>query len=191
MELEEKLKNWFVPLSCREQTLRSAYNDLQEFGLKQDEVPLIIQWVENPRFDLPGIDLFHGATDIEKHDYIHILLGRGIQSKDEAFVLGFTMGSTNRVTTAEERLYTFFAKHLYPRNYRFTDEETHVYKDAVKLGYVSDCQPLSEIDYTPYLDWKLGDIRRALGIEEDLLRAYYAIEKRRYPDSFDSQRLLD
>ena len=152
MNLEEKLQNWFIPLSCSDQTLRSAREELQAFGLKQDEVPLIIQWVENPRFDLPGVDLFHGATDIVKHDYIHILLGRGIQSKDEAFVLGFTMGSTNRVTTAEERLYTFFAKYLYPRAYRFTEEETHVYKDAVKLGFISDCQPLSEVDYTPYLD---------------------------------------
>ncbi|ETW97720.1 MAG: hypothetical protein ETSY2_44115 [Candidatus Entotheonella gemina] len=114
-----------------------------------------------------------------------------LPSKDEAFVLGFTMGSTNRVTTAEERLYTFFAKYLYPRGYRFTEEETHVYKDAVKLGFVSDCQPLSEVDYTPYLDWKLSDIRRELGVEEDLLRAYYGIEKRRYPKSPESQRLLD
>ncbi len=71
------------------------------------------------------------------------------------------------------------------RHYRKPD------KDAVKLGFVSDCEPLSEVDYAPYLDWKLEDIRRELGIEEDLLRAYYAIEKRRYPESSDSQRLLD
>lgn len=41
------------------------------------------------------------------------------------------------------------------------------------------------------MHWELGDIRRELGIEEDLLRAYYAIEKRRYPEAMDSQRLLD
>ena len=34
-------------------------------------------------------------------------------------------------------------------------------------------------------------VRHALGIETDLLRAYYAIERRRYPDSPESQRLLD
>ena len=112
MDLQKKIENWFVPLSCSGKTLSSAYQELQEFGLKQEEIPYIIQIVENPKFDLPGGDIFHGKTDIETHDYLHIILGRGILAKDEAFVIGFTMGSSNRVTSTEENLYSFFAKYF-------------------------------------------------------------------------------
>jgi hypothetical protein len=47
-----------------------------------------------------------------------------------------------------------------------------VFRDAVKLGFVSDCRSLASVDYGRYLDWPLGDIRRDLNLEEDLLRAY-------------------
>ena len=190
MDLKEKIERWFVPLSCNDKTLSSAYQELQEFGLKQEEIPYIIQIVENPKFDLPGGDIFHGKTDIETHDYLHIILGRGVLAKDEAFVIGFTMGSTNRVTSTEENLYSFFAKYLYPKAYRFTDDDLHVFKDAVKLGFISDCQSLSEVDYSRYLQHPLEEIREDLGIETNLLQAYYSIEKRRYPESIESQRLL-
>jgi len=191
MDVEEKVKNWFIPLSDSDKTLMQACEELQSFGLKQNDVPYIIQIVENPKFDLPGFDIFHGAVNLQTHDYIHIILGRGLLPKDEAFVIGFTMGSTDRVTATEERLYAFFAKFLYPREYRFTDDDVRIFKDAVRLGFVSDCKPLPQIDYSQYLHWPLREIRKALGIEEDLLRAYYAIEKRRYPTSPESQRLLD
>ena len=190
MNLEDQINRWFIPLSSQEQTLRGAYEELQSFGMKQDDVPYIIQMVENPKFDLPGFDIFHGATNLETHDYLHILLGRGIRPKDEAFVIGFTMGSTDRVSTTEERLFSFFTKYLYPKNYRFTEDDLRVFRDATKLGFISDCEPLHKVDYAPYLDWPLRRVREKLRIEEDLLRAYYAIEKRRFPDSMESQRLL-
>ena len=170
--------------------LAEAHRTLQPMALQQREVPLLVQLVENPRFDLPGVEIFSGATDLRKHDYLHILLGRGLLSKDEAFVLGFTMGSTNRVGEVEERLFTLIARYVYPKTYRFDDEDVAVYKDAVRLAYVSDCRPLAEVDFNSMLDWPLGRIRQEVGVEEDLLRAYYAIEARRYPKSVESQRLL-
>ena len=184
-------RDWRVPLLAGERTLRAAYETLRPFGADQREIPLIIQLVENPKYDLPGIDIFPGATDLHTHDMIHIVLGRGLLAKDEAFVIGFTMGSTDRVGATEEGLYGFFAKYLFPKIYRFGDDEMVVFKDAVRLGYISDCRSLAEVDYDAMLDWTLGRIRAELGVEEDLLRAYYAIEKRRYPNSPESQRLLD
>jgi hypothetical protein len=38
--------------------------------------------------------------------------------------------------------------------------------------------------------WSLRRIRKAVGLEEDLLRAYYNVEAKRYPQSVESQRLL-
>lgn len=183
-------RTWCVPLSSATRTLREAYETLRPIGLHQRDIPFIIQLVEHPRYDLPGIDLFPGAVDLRTHDLIHIVLGRGLLVKDEAFVIGFTMGSTDRVGATEEGMYAFFSRYIFPSGYRFGDEEVRVFKDAVRLGYVSDCRSLSKVNYDPLLDVPLGKVRAELGIEEDLLRAYYAIEKHRYPHSPESQRLL-
>ena len=183
-------RDWLVPLSRSEITLRAAHETLKPYARAQSDIPLLVQLVENPRFDLPGVEIFSGATDLRTHDGIHMLLGRGLLAKDEAFVLGFTMGSSNRVGQIEETLFTLIARYLYPKAYRFGDEDVAVYKDAVRLGYISDCKPLADIRFGPMLDWPLRRIRRAIGLEEDLLRAYYAIEARRYPKSVESQRLL-
>ena len=178
-----------MPVSRAGLTLAEAHRTLQPIAMQQRDVPLLVQLVENPRFDLPGIEIFSGATDLRKHDYLHMVLGRGLLPKDEAFVLGFTMGSTNRVGEVEETLFTLIARYLYPKTYRFDDEDIAVYKDAVRLAYISDCRALADVDFDPMLDWPLGRIRMEISVEEDLLRAYYAIEARRYPESVESQRL--
>ena len=183
-------KDWHIPFSQHGITLREAKDSLAKLGAKQEDIPLMIQLVENPRFNIPGFDFFHGAVDLATHDAIHILLGRGLLPKDEAFVIGFTMGSTDQVTTMEENLYAVFTKHLYPKVYQFNDEEIRIFKDATKLGFVSDCRPLDKIDYAKYLDWKLGDIRRDIGLEGDLILAFYRIEQKRFPASKAIQRLL-
>ncbi|MEO1862305.1 MAG: hypothetical protein ABGY13_04425, partial [Verrucomicrobiia bacterium] len=190
MTTDEKVENWFIPLSTTDITLQQAHSQLEEFGLEQEDVPLIIQLVENPKYDLPGIDIFHGATNLDTHDYIHILLGRGVMIKDEAFVLGFTMGSSNRVTTTEERLFGFLTKYIYPKNYQFTDQDLDVFKDAVRLGFISDCQSLAKVDYKKYIEWPVQKIRDEIGLEVDLLKAYYAIEAKRYPHVKECRRNL-
>jgi hypothetical protein len=189
-DIQIKVRHWHIPLSREELTLRQAADELAVLGLKQDDVPLIVQLIENPRFDFPGLDVFHGATGLVAHDRIHVLLGRGLLAKDEAFVIGFTMGSTDRVSQTEERLYGFFSKYFYPKSYSFSDEDYRVFQDAVRLGFISDCKPLSEVDLESLLDLSLADARKKIGIEPELLRAYYAIEQKRYPHSFESQRLL-
>ena len=185
------IKSWHIPFSRDQMTLRQGLASLAKIGSMQQEIPLMIQLVENPQYDIPGFDIFHGAVDIRTHDCIHILLGRGLLTKDEAFTIGFTMGSTNRVSTLEETLFALISKYLYPKLYRFDDEAIRIFKDAVKLAFISDCQPLNRIDYSTLLDWPLRKIRKHIGIEKDLLRSYYRIEKKRYPKSSASGRLLD
>lgn len=190
MSLPKQVREWFIPLHNDQQILAEAYAQMKSIALEQESIPLIVQLVENPKYDLPGIDIFSGATDLATHDYIHILLGRGVLPKDEAFVIGFTMGSTNRVGDWEEKLYGLFTKHLYPKSYRFSEEDFQVYKDAIRLGYISDCQPLNEVDYPSLAHLSIKEARDKIGIETDLLQAYYHIEARRYPESYESQRLI-
>lgn len=184
------LKSWITPLSDETTTLRQAYASLMEIGNSQDEVPLVVQLVENPRFNLRGLGLFKGRVTLEQHDYIHILLGRGLTLIDEAFVIGFTMGSTDRVSTAEQTLFGIINKLLYPKPYRFTEDGMKIFRDAVALAYVSDCPPLQSVDFTHLLDLPLAEARHSIGLETDLLRAYYQIEARRHPQCTASQRLL-
>lgn len=191
MAVPKALEQWFIPLSESSRTLGEAYTDMQSIGYRQEAIPLIIQLVENPKYALAGLNIFSGQTDLQTHDYIHLILGRGVMPKDEAFVLGFTMGSTNRMTAIEENLYGLFSRFLYPRDYRFNEEDFQVYKNAVRLAYISGCQPLDTVDYASLLERPLGEIRQQLGIETDLLAAYYRIEKNRYPDAMESRRLVN
>ena len=183
--------DWHIPLSSTELTLREALDSLAAVGARQQEIPLIVRLLENPKYRLPGVTLFHGAADLRVHDRIHILLGRGLLMEDEAFTIGFTMGSTKRVRRAEEWLFGKLARRAYPHPYRFDDNAVCIFNDAVRLGGISGCQPLNRIDYDRQLDSPLGSIRREVGLETDLLLAYYRIEKERYPASRASQRLLD
>lgn len=190
-KFSEFLKTWIVKLHDDGQTLREAYESLMEVGNSQDEVPLIVQLAENPKFHFGGLGFFKGRVTLEQHDYIHILLGRGLTLIDEAFVIGFTMGSTDRVSTREQRLFSFINRILYPKPYRFCEDGMKVFRDAVALAYVSDCAPLEEVDFEPLLDLPLRKVRERLKVEVDLLRAYYRIEAKRYPDCAASRRLLE
>jgi len=190
MSVTIAFEDWHIPFSRDQITLRKARESLSATGAKQEDIPLMIQLVENPRYHVPGLKFFHGAVDLATHDSIHILLGRGLLPKDESFVIGFTMGSTDQVTTMEETLYALFAKHLYPKVFQFKDEEIRIFKDATKLGFISNCRPLDKIDYSRYLDWKIEDIRQDIGLESDLILAYYRIEQKRCPGAKASQRLL-
>lgn len=190
-KFSEHLKTWITKLGDDARTMRDAYTSLISIGNSSDEVPLIVRLAENPDYHFSGLGFFKGRVTLEQHDYIHIILGRGLTLMDEAFVLGFTMGSTDRVSTQEANLFNWINQILYPKPYRFTPEGTQVFKDAVALAYVSDCTPLETVDFQPMLDWPLRKIREAINLETDLLRAYYRIEARRYPDCRASQRLLD
>ncbi|MBL1276831.1 MAG: hypothetical protein COB30_012175 [Ectothiorhodospiraceae bacterium] len=191
MEDPNHYSQWHLPVAHDQMCLSEAIDSMQRVGAGQQEIPLMIQLVENPNYRIPGFTLFHGAVDLAQHDCIHIMLGRGLLEMDEAFTIGFTMGSTNKVSTTEERLFSLVSQYLYPKIYQFSADDIAVFRNAVRLGYISSCVPLDEVDFSLYYNWAISDVREALGIESDLLRAYFSIEKTRYPKSVASQRLLD
>lgn len=183
-------RDWHIPWSRSDITLREGLDYLDTLAARADEIPLLIKLIENPRYKIPGVTLFHGAVELRQHDCIHLVLGRGLLPKDEAFVIGFTMGSTGAVNTVEETLFCKIARHLYPRIYRFDHEDEQIFRDAVKLGAISRCESLDNADFQPLLDLPLRDARLNLGIEPELIEAYYHIEKKRFPAAKASQRLI-
>ncbi len=184
-----ELKTWITHLYEEVITLQQAFDSLEIIGNRDSEVPLVIRLMENPKFELKGLGIFKGRVSLCVHDYIHIVLGRGLQPIDEAFVIGFTMGSSNRVSTQEKEIFSFIAKKFYPCPYRFSEIGVQIFKDAVHLGYVSDCQPLDKVDWNPLLPLPLKEVRSRIGLETDLLQSYYNIAARRYPDCPVCQRV--
>ncbi len=183
-------KRWLLPLSWGHLTLRDAFQYLGVVGAPQGKIPEVIRWTEGKDSHLVK-QFFYGGVDLRAHDYIHILLGRGLLPKDEAFVIGFTMGSTNRLHSMNEDAFAYIAKHHYPNAYRMDDESREVFLDASKLGFISDCLPLDQIDFSPFLDLTVDEVRKRINLRPDLLEAYYRdVEQVRFPNDPASRRLL-
>jgi hypothetical protein len=54
--------DWHIPLSRGELTLREGLDSLTAVGARQQEIPLIVRLLENPKYRLPGMTLFHDAV---------------------------------------------------------------------------------------------------------------------------------
>lgn len=163
---------------------------LMEVGNSQEEVPLIVRLMENPAFDMPPLSMFRGRVSLHQHDCIHLILGRGTTLMDEAFTIGFTMGSTKRMGTSATDLFAKVAERIYPKEYRFSPAAARVFRDAVHLAAISDCPHLDAVGFEPLMDLPLTEVRKRLHIEEELLTAYYKVEAQRNPTIPACRRLL-
>ena len=188
---KKELRDWHLPLGRGEVSMRDALAEVLTFGNAQTEVPLMVRLIENPSYRIPGLEIFHGAVTLRQHDFIHLILGRGFTLADEAFVIGFTMGTTDKVSTLEAWMYCMAASHLYPKAYRFKPDHARIFRDAVAAGYISACLPLDTFNFEEVIDLSLREIRMRLGLEIDLLQSCYRIEAKRFPHLLGSRRLVE
>ena len=179
-------EKWHIRLG-RQLKLGEAKDTMRSFTLAQEDVPLIIKLTENPEYFTSK--LFTGAVDLFAHDCIHIILGRGLLVKDEAFVIGYTMGSAKKMWRWRRNLFMWICKNLYPEGYEFGEEERFVFYCGVMAGSKCDVD-LSEIKFNELLNYELAEVRHLLGVDEELLRCYYCTEKRLFKDSVESKRLV-
>lgn len=187
-EKEELANEWNPRIGVTHySTLKEELVSMEPFKLEQSEVPLIIRITENPKYD---IGVFPGSVSLYSHDCIHILLGRGVLPKDEAFVIGFTMGSTGRMNLSRESLFTFVTQHLYPEGYRFSAEDILVFKMGIWLSSQMNCKDLSSINFKEHEDYQLFDLRKKIGLDTKTLRYYYYLERQSFPNCRESQRLV-
>ena len=186
MERQAELAaNWHHPLSKGSNNLKTVLDGMKEFKLAQQDVPLIIKLTENPKYFTSK--LFTGAVDLFSHDCIHVLLGRGLLPKDEAFVIGYTMGSGKKMSRWRRNLFLWICKYLYPEGYKFTEEERYIFYSGVMAG--SRCSTdLSKVQFDKLQNMKIDYIRKLLDIDKELLKCYYCTEKRLF-NGKESQRL--
>jgi len=174
---------WNPGLDNDADTLGSVYATLP--GLAQEQINWLVQLLENPRSPLA----LTGAIDLFAHDCVHILLGRGLLAQDEAFVIGFTMGTSKTISRFQRAVFKFAARFLYPKIYRFTAQECRVFELGIEAGKLSACSEIYDVDFRRLLSEPLGKIRRMLGIDTEFLRFLYEKEVRLLPNTTVSRRL--
>lgn len=96
------------------------------------DVPEIIRKYENPE----SPDALPGAISLERHDCIHVLLGRGLHVQDEAFVIGATMGAASDITGEIVDFFAEVSTTQYPEHWRF--EEAHIASLRLGVGFAMD-----------------------------------------------------
>ena len=149
------------------------------------DVPWYVRLLENPKSPVA----LAGAVDLFTHDCIHLVLGRGLLPQDEAFVLGFTLGTSARCRPWHARLLGFCARYLYQSSYRFSDLDHDVFHYAVAAGRTSKVLPLDDVAFRTLIDQPLALVRTRIGVSSRLLSEIYRGERLRWPHTAASQRL--
>lgn len=182
-------QDWHIPLHQDVMTLGEALASLPA-PAEMLESPLMLRLQRDPELSFLGRLAFRVELDQHQHDCIHVLLGRGLLPMDQAFVLGFTIASSKKGSLPEHKVNAEIGRHFNTNAGLFSDTEYALFKEGIKLAYLSYCAPLENFDFRPWLEQSLRKLREAAGLEAELLLAYYAVEKHRYPHASASQRLL-
>ena len=176
-------RRWCPGLDNDDLTMRQVLATLP--AAPPQAIPWVVRLFENPR----GWLRLHGAVDLASHDMIHVLLGRGLLGQDEAFVIGFTMGSTKAVSRLERWFFKFVAAHVYPPPYRIPRPILAAYDLGLEAGRTMGVRDIHRTVHARLLDRPLGALRHELGIDRRRLTDFYARERAALPDTPASLRL--
>ena len=130
----------------------------QESYKVQSQIHWFVWLLENPNSPIS----LTGAIDLENHDLVHILLDRGMDIRDEAMVIGFTMGNSTGTSSMVKWLFEFCARYLYPAGYKFNDADIVEFNRGYAYGYTRPKRNihLERFDVTQ----NISDIREKWGI---------------------------
>ena len=151
----------------------------------ESAIPWVVRLFENPSSWLR----FRGAVDLEDHDVLHALLGRGLQDQDEAFVLGFAMGTAKRVGRIERSVFKFVLNRLYPEPYRIPRYLQPAFDIGIECGQLTGIKNLYKQPLKEFRGMTLGEAREACGIDMQILRQFFEREQERIPFTIASLRL--
>lgn len=151
-------------------TLKNVYQTLK--GDKQSDIPFMVWLLENPQSFLP----FPGKIDLCRHDYLHILLGRGFSLEDESFIVGFTMGNDIKTKSWHCLIFKFISKYLYSPNYRFTQQHLLSFDLGFRYGRKVKIKNINNLNFSIYENKTISEIRKELGIDIDNLNLINKLE---------------
>jgi len=121
--------------------LAQIYQELG--GAPPTKIPRAVWLLENPDSPLA----LSGNISLRNHDYLHILLDRGLTPEDEAFVLGFTMGNDPCTIWWDYAVFKAAARLVYPPPYRFTPDHLRIFDQGAALGRSLGVKSLNRFDF--------------------------------------------
>ncbi|EMI54718.1 hypothetical protein [Rhodopirellula sallentina] len=148
-------------------------------------IPWIVRLFENPTSPIR----FRGAIDLHDHDVLHVLLGRGLQDQDEAFVLGFAMGTAKKVSRIQYHAFKFLMARVYPEPYRIPGFLQPAFDLGVQCGKKTGAADLYKQPLKELRSLTIAEARRRAGIDMEIVRQHYQIEQQRIPFTIASLRL--
>jgi hypothetical protein len=179
----ETIESWNPGLDNDHLTLRQVLDTLP--GNRQDEMPFMVRLFENPKSPIA----FKGAINLFRHDCVHVTLGRGILPQDEAFVVGFTMGTTKSISKLKSWLFEQIGRHLYTPPYNFTESEGRAYRHGLQTGEEASIRDIHLVPFELMTHLPLETIRSITRMGKDALCAAYRREQELLPGSYASERL--
>jgi hypothetical protein len=154
-------------------------------GNDPNAISFVVRLFENPKSPIA----FKGAISLERHDCVHVLLGRGLLPQDEAFVIGYTMGTAPDISDWETAIFELITKYLYPHPYNLNDNHLIAYRIGLQAGRESAVKAIYDMPMEEYNDKTLAELRVMAGINVELLRKCFKEEKEALPESVESGRL--
>ena len=125
----------------------------------QNKINWFVWLLENPK----SLISLTGAIDLYNHDIIHLLLKRDMKVRDEAMVIGFTMGNSETTSSWVRWLFEFCARYLYPEGYRFDEHDLLEFEKGFAHGYT---RPKRNIHLAVFDESKtIAQIRKEWGIK--------------------------
>lgn len=176
-----------------EKIINDAFLEARKISSLDIEFPIAVRLLENPKFSLfdRNLLIFPGAVDGTLHDYIHILLGRSFLPLDEAFVVGFCMGSTGKMRNFHISAFTKLAETIYPKQYRFSEIESQIFRTAVNAGNRFSNTDLSKIPRSEIGNLSIENAREKYLSDWSKILYFYKEEALLTPDETSSQRILN
>lgn len=179
-----KQARWNPGLANDHLTLGQVYRTLP--GDVPSAIDPLVRLFENPASPFA----FRGAISLERHDCVHILLGRGLLGQDEAFVLGFTMGAERDVPPGQVEAFRTVARHFYSGENQFREADLRVFDLGRAAAKAMGAKPLAGFAFERHMAVPVGLLRRRLGIDTAMLRTIYRAERVLAPVTPESARLV-
>ena len=177
-------QDWVPNLDEGHLTLGDVYGSMPRH--ESEDIDELVRMFENPASPYA----FPGAVDLFRHDCIHIVLGRGLLMQDEAFVIGYTMGSAKELISWEQaQCFKVIASVAYKKPYTFRRGDLIAFDIGFSLGMVDPCERIYDFPFREYMEMPLDQLRETLGIEKRYLFSTYQTEALQIPGTEESRRL--
>lgn len=149
-------------------TLKNSLQNIN--GDEQSAIPFMVQFLENPNsiFPLPG------KINLYNHDCLHILLDRGLSLFDEAFIVGFTMGSDIKTNRFHLAVFKILSSLFYPKSYKFSRKQFQLFDVAFNYGRRLKVKNLNYVDFKAHENKTVEELRTLFGIDMEEVKQCFA-----------------